>query len=139
MIFLILFQIMNRLLAVLFLLCTNAQLPCLSVLFLLNKVIAAQPSHGVYQCIDACSHTYYGDSARICKECADNPPINSDMCVNACSSTHISHWFYSICQTCLSTRPYLMKHICIYFCANETATSEQTGSVCNMCPYEYRQ
>ena len=84
-------------------------------------------AYTVSRCKNACGNTYISRNARICSECARNPPINYEMCFHACGNTFQSD-LRTICDKCV-TRVDLSDQMCIKACGN--TFSSQYRQICS--------
>ena len=77
-------------------------------------------AHSVGRCKRACTYITYFNYDIVCKECAENPPIDYNMCDFACGNSRVNKHNYEyldcICEKCFK-KGNLMRTMCVINCS----------------------
>ena len=77
-------------------------------------------AHSIGKCKRACTYITYFNNDRVCKECAEDPPIDYNICDFVCGKTHVNRHNYiyldSICEKYFK-KGTLMHTMCAINCS----------------------
>lgn len=71
------------------------------------------------ECKWACTYAKKAEEASLCSKCAENPPINYELCYHACGRVGQSNDLDVICHKCFYSETDVMNNVCRLACRNK--------------------